>query len=157
MKLLLEDDSVSGELVVDCIEKILIVRPLDAQKVDKYAAEIQSSTACVATQADAPQEQAASLEQQVAVLLAGSRLSAEEKSTVLQMIGKRKNVRSDGVIDLNEIKYRLLNVPFYKQDTRNYCGPATTKQTLQFINGTSETQDAYADLVGAWSSSKNRY
>lgn len=44
--------------------------------------------------------------------------------------------------------YKSLTVPLYKQDNGHYCGPATVKQTLHYINGTSKNQSDYAKLLG---------
>ena len=97
----------------------------------------------------------------MAQLLAGSRLSEEEKSAVRSSIAQNSpganGISPNSIIDDDLIEARNMSVPYYKQESNDYCGPATTKQTLQYINGTSLSQDAYADLVGGWSSSKGRY
>ncbi|MFR6247183.1 MAG: C39 family peptidase [Romboutsia timonensis] len=40
------------------------------------------------------------------------------------------------------------SVPYYKQETSYYCGPATTKQTLQYVKGSSPTQKTIANSLG---------
>lgn len=159
MALLLETESVTGDRIVQFIEKIQILQSIDAQAVEECVATLQSGAASCSAQAAA--DQVPSLEEQVAQLLTSSRLSAEEKSTVRSTIAQ-SSLRAGGIstysiIDDDSIAFRTLNVLYYKQESKDYCGPATTKQTLQYINGTSLSQDAYADLVGGWSSSKNRY
>lgn len=47
---------------------------------------------------------------------------------------------------------KTLNVPWYSQSNGYYCGPATIKQTIQFINGYSATQDQLATALGTSSS-----
>jgi hypothetical protein len=44
-----------------------------------------------------------------------------------------------------------INVPNFKQETTYYCGPATTKQTMQYINGSSQTQSQIASALGTTS------
>lgn len=39
-------------------------------------------------------------------------------------------------------------VPYFKQAYDYYCGPATVKQTIHFIKGSSGTQDAIATSIG---------
>lgn len=46
----------------------------------------------------------------------------------------------------------ILNVPVYRQETGYWCGPATVKQVLQFINKTSSSQQYYADKLGTTTS-----
>lgn len=41
-----------------------------------------------------------------------------------------------------------LSVPWYSQEESYYCGPATVKQTIHYINGISDTQDEIADDLG---------
>lgn len=44
--------------------------------------------------------------------------------------------------------FATIGVPCYQQENRNYCGPATVKQVVQYLNGTSQPQKYYADLLG---------
>jgi hypothetical protein len=44
--------------------------------------------------------------------------------------------------------YNTISVDYFEQETNYYCGPATVKQVLEFINGDSESQDEYADMLG---------
>ncbi|TKI57353.1 hypothetical protein E8L90_18880 [Brevibacillus antibioticus] len=46
-------------------------------------------------------------------------------------------------------KYRgTIGVDAFEQETNYYCGPATVKQVLHFINGKSKSQDQYAKELG---------
>lgn len=45
----------------------------------------------------------------------------------------------------SDIFYKYMNVTLFKQKNNYYCGPATVKQVLHFIKGTSLSQDAYAN------------
>lgn len=44
--------------------------------------------------------------------------------------------------------YNAINVPVFQQENIYYCGPATVKQILHFLNGSSETQLYYAGELG---------
>ena len=43
---------------------------------------------------------------------------------------------------------RTLGVPTYQQEQNYYCGPASVKETLHFINGSSLSQSQYASDMG---------
>ena len=43
---------------------------------------------------------------------------------------------------------KTLNVTAFLQDNGHYCGPATVKQTLHYINGNSSSQSTYATALG---------
>ena len=43
--------------------------------------------------------------------------------------------------------------PNYKQETSYYCGPASVKQAIQWINGSSASQSTYASAMGTNSDS----
>lgn len=42
----------------------------------------------------------------------------------------------------------MLDVTPYQQETSYYCGPANVKMVLQYLNGTSKSQSAYASSMG---------
>lgn len=44
-------------------------------------------------------------------------------------------------------EYYVIPVQCFPQENEFYCGPATTKQVLHYINGTSLSQDDYADAL----------
>jgi len=44
-----------------------------------------------------------------------------------------------------------LSVPYYKQEKSYWCGPATTKQTIQLIKGSSSSQTSIASAIGTTS------
>lgn len=48
-------------------------------------------------------------------------------------------------------KYKTIGVPSFKQETNYWCGPATTKQVLHFLNGSSSSQSYYAGQLGTTS------
>ncbi len=43
--------------------------------------------------------------------------------------------------------YGALNVTVFQQETSYYCGPATVKQVIHYINGSSKTQSQYASML----------
>lgn len=61
----------------------------------------------------------------------------EEKEAA---INNRANIMS-GV-------YKTISVPSYQQETNYWCGPATVKQVLGFLKGSSSSQKTYAKELG---------
>ncbi|WP_059171973.1 C39 family peptidase [Bacillus sp. FJAT-27445] len=51
-------------------------------------------------------------------------------------------------LSLPDGTYKVLSVPSYQQETSYWCGPATVKQVLQYLTGTSKTQSNYASELG---------
>jgi Peptidase_C39 like family len=47
--------------------------------------------------------------------------------------------------------YRTLAVPSFEQQTSYWCGPATTKQVLHYLNGSSSSQSTIASGLGTTS------
>lgn len=45
-------------------------------------------------------------------------------------------------------KYKILSVPVFEQINDYYCGPATMKQVVHYIRGSSQTQQYYAIKLG---------
>lgn len=67
----------------------------------------------------------------------------------LQDLAKRKQ---DNTIEMFNIipegVYRTISVPSFKQETYYYCGPATIKQVVHFLTGSSQSQATYASQLG---------
>lgn len=53
---------------------------------------------------------------------------------------------------LPEGSYKALAVPSFEQSTSYYCGPATVKQVLHYLKGTSSSQGTYATQLGTTTS-----
>ncbi len=51
----------------------------------------------------------------------------------------------------SQVVYKIINVPTFRQETGYYCGPATTKEILHSIKGSSASQGAYASQLGTTS------
>ena len=47
--------------------------------------------------------------------------------------------------------YGTLAVTPFQQENGHYCGPATTRQVIDYLNGSSASQDTYARLLGTTS------
>lgn len=47
--------------------------------------------------------------------------------------------------------YYALSVPVFQQLNGYYCGPATVKQVVHFLNGSSSSQETYASQLGTTS------
>lgn len=66
----------------------------------------------------------------------------EKEATVNAMVS---GIQPYGLIDG---VYKTLAVPSYKQETNYWCGPATVKQVLGFLNSSSSSQSTYATALG---------
>ena len=58
------------------------------------------------------------------------------------------NAISDDDNELNRYYVYKLSVPNYQQQNGYYCGPANIKQVVQYLNGSSSSQDTYASYMG---------
>ncbi|MEA1975190.1 MAG: C39 family peptidase [Bacillota bacterium] len=69
----------------------------------------------------------------------------EELDLYAEMEAKLKleNLRSfpDG-------KYKTLSIPVFEQEENYYCGPATIKQVVHFLNSSSDNQNTIANEMG---------
>lgn len=70
-----------------------------------------------------------------------------------------KNVNKE-LNDLNNVSTNIqpryfvykLSITNYQQQNGYYCGPANVKQVVQYLNGSSASQDTYASYMGTTSS-----
>lgn len=51
-------------------------------------------------------------------------------------------------LSYDEGYYKILAVTCYEQENSYYCGPATVKQVIQYLNGSSSAQKKYATELG---------
>ena len=60
------------------------------------------------------------------------------------------NTNDGGIIlhSYDEGYYRTLAVPCFQQENDYYCGPATVKQVVHYLNGSSQSQSYYANKIG---------
>lgn len=62
---------------------------------------------------------------------------------------KSEGNQKEGTISALATSYSgSLAVPYFKQETSYWCGPATTKQTVHFFNGYSSSQSTIATAIG---------
>ncbi len=93
-----------------------------------------------------------STEEQLRIISNSKILSDEQK---LQAVEKINFVKQANKLKLDEITplYNTtfnftVEIPYFKQKNSYYCGPATTKQSLHYINGVSPSQDVIANSLG---------
>ncbi len=73
---------------------------------------------------------------------------------------EKYNIELNKYIDIKEKEskafpntmYNTISVPSFRQETDWYCGPATVKQVVHYINGSSKSQDDYASMLKTTSS-----
>lgn len=83
-------------------------------------------------------------------------LSLEEGAQVYVESAEDRMLRERKEAELNDeygismaaSSYTKLNVPVFMQSEDWYCGPATVKQVVHYIKGSSLTQGQYADKLG---------
>lgn len=73
----------------------------------------------------------------------------EKKSLELKSLESKSGKNS--LASINQI----LNVPVFRQINGYYCGPATVKQVLHYLNGWSLSQEEYGAMLGTTSAGTN--
>ena len=68
-----------------------------------------------------------------------------EEEAMNELIASMPELHSDSY-------YKVVSVTPFLQENSYYCGPATVKQTINAINGSSESQSAYASKLGTTTS-----
>jgi hypothetical protein len=104
--------------------------------ISVYAGQLGAST-----------ERMITVEEQIADILNDKRLSQEEKDYYINRINSIINNDFADAPRLTRNSSAILNVPFFRQETASWCGPATAKQTVHFYNGFSDTQANIAKKV----------
>lgn len=58
--------------------------------------------------------------------------------------------KMDAILPLSDPEgvTKTISVPVFEQQNSYYCGPATVKQVVHFLNGSSNNQNYYANLLG---------
>lgn len=128
-------------------------------------------------------EKAMSLDEQLKEVLNSTALTEKQKNAAIEKINAAKKINSSKssfnqkAASMNPaartyssalssgvstpFAYRINNyeiqVPCYKQETRYWCGPATVKQTLQYLKGSSPSQSALAKALGTTTSGTSIY
>lgn len=81
-------------------------------------------------------------------------LEEKENAVKVMMKEKAKNSSAKDGSTINYLPdgyYKTLGVPSFEQITSYYCGPATVKQVLHYLNGASSSQGTYASQLGTTS------
>ena len=90
-------------------------------------------------------------------------LTTEQKARFLAKIDETEKIMNGAPQEqkamagaLAASSYNIYNctmaVPFYKQETRYFCGPATARQTIAYIKGSALSQSTLASIMGTTSS-----
>lgn len=99
-----------------------------------------------------------SIEEQEASILNDVNISENQKALFLQKFKDYKKMKSGnkGISPMvANTKSGFLSVPYFEQETGYYCGPATTKQTIEYINGASQSQSTIASAIGTTKDGSN--
>ena len=97
-------------------------------------------------------DESLSLEEQLDVISNSNSLSAAQKEQAYEKINDIVNGEYSNSTNLtrsNTLGYYITRaVPYFRQDEDWFCGPATTKQTIHFLTGSSEDQGSIAEDLG---------
>lgn len=96
-----------------------------------------------------------SIDQQLSEYLARTDKTPEAKQAALQKAELAKSLTNGTNIlsHASRATSKNLSMTFYSQSNSYYCGPATTQQTLKYLNGSSPSQSTLATELGTTSSS----
>lgn len=108
-------------------------------------------------------EERASFESDRQAVLERTDLTTEQKARFLAKIDETEKIMNGAPQEqkamagaLAASSYNIYNctmaVPFYKQETRYFCGPATARQTIAYIKGSALSQSTLASIMGTTSS-----
>lgn len=126
------------------IEKLIVLGDIDTSVVSQ---KLSSASEAVALLSDGYP----SLEDQVVAFVRDESVEADSREDILDMVSGRMSANARAVLNAAQCVQCILNVPYFRQENGYYCAPATTKQTLHYINGTSLSQSQYAPHVGSGS------
>ncbi|MFD2670350.1 C39 family peptidase [Marinicrinis sediminis] len=78
----------------------------------------------------------------------------QEKMQLVKQYEKERKTQFSNDNKLNTLSssVKTLSVPSFEQETYYWCGPATVKQVLDSINGSSNSQSYYANELGTTTS-----
>lgn len=100
---------------------------------------------------DSGSEKIITLDEQRKTVEMNTQLSQEQKNSIIEKINFAEE-RSKISVDNKGIDYQQadigISVPYYRQINNYYCGPATTKQTMQYLIGQSDSQQTIASALG---------
>lgn len=92
-----------------------------------------------------------SLEEQLDVISNSNSLSAAQKEQAFEKINDIENGEYSNLTNASRSNtlgyYITIAVPYFMQPNGYYCGPATTKQTIHYLTGTSADQGTIAKAL----------
>ena len=104
---------------------------------------------------DSGNDKRVTLDEQLTEIATAKSFGTEAKMKAVAKIDFVKQLELADMGQSIQTKAAVLNVynctrsiPYYKQETTYYCGPATTKQSLQYLKGSSPTQSSIASSLG---------
>lgn len=90
-----------------------------------------------------------SVQEQLDVISKSNILSDEQKNQAVDKINFSAQLKNAGEMKSSNESYRYtIPVPYFKQENSYFCGPATTKQTIHYIDGVSASQYVIASALG---------
>ena len=96
-------------------------------------------------------DESLSLEEQLDVISNSNSLSAAQKEQAFEKINDIENGEYSNLTNASRSNtlgyYITIAVPYFMQPNGYYCGPATTKQTIHYLTGTSADQGTIAKAL----------
>lgn len=96
------------------------------------------------------------LDQQLENVINSEEINEGQKLKVISKINSAKEInegQENSIVTRASNTYNCTrSIPYYKQQNSYYCGPATTKQSLQYLKGTSPSQSTIASSLGTTTS-----
>lgn len=96
-----------------------------------------------------------SIDEQLSKYISRRDISEDQKQVAIEKANSIKNIiKNQGTYKSEQSSllttrdygcFKCLSVPWYSQTEKYYCGPATTKQTVQYLTGNSESQLSIAE------------
>lgn len=96
-------------------------------------------------------DESLSLEEQLALISNSTILTEKQKSQAISKINftKQINTLQYGQTRASTVTYNCtVSIPYFKQNNSYYCGPATTKQSMHYLTGSSQSQSSIASALG---------
>lgn len=154
-------------LVLVLAISLAIYIPTSAEIKDSETNGAGSSSVCsnssankIGPSGDSMTDKPITIEEQEQALIKDSSISSEKKSKFLKKFEaykelKRKTNNMASIQSTNDPSSGYISVPYFKQEKNYWCGPATTKQTLQYISGSSSSQAVIAKAIGTTTDGSN--
>lgn len=126
---------------------------------NSFAANSNDKKLITGPNGDSMTDVSMTLEEQEQILLEEPNLSEQQKNMIkekfafhkelVETIKSKEKSKKDSVSTLTTNNPSgTISVPYFKQETNYWCGPATTKQSIHFINASSSSQATIAQAIG---------